>query len=154
MGQQRHGGKSVQAEPRQHVVGPFGEQPRFRKTLGAGKGRARVDDRDVEARCGRHRRERLGNVDGTDQKQADRRHVDGDEQVAALAADDGALAEPQAFADLLGEGIGGECVPRHDTQAPALEIAHQSHRPPRGPCRIQDGEIREFHVNPTSRPAP
>jgi hypothetical protein len=85
----------IDVERRQRHVGPFGDQRHVRKTLGAGKGRARIDHRHIVIERACQRCQRLADMDRADDHEARGRRVDVEEQLFAAALDHAALAHAE-----------------------------------------------------------
>ena len=82
VGQRDEGGVAVDVERRQRLVRPFGDHLDVGKALGRGKRGARIDDRHVVAEELADRRQRLADMDGADDDEPRRRHIDGEEDPA------------------------------------------------------------------------
>ena len=85
----------IDVERRQRDVGPFGDQRHIRKSLGAGKGGARIHHRHVIVQRARQRRQRLADMDRADDDELCGRRIDIEEQLLAAGLDRAALAHAQ-----------------------------------------------------------
>ena len=92
------------------IVRPLGEERHVGKSLRRREGRARIDDRDVEAGDLRHRRQRLADMDGADHDQPRRRQLDGEEQALAADLDHARDTRTEARRELVAERIVGVAV--------------------------------------------
>ena len=90
-------GVVIDIERRQRHVGPFGDQRHVRKSLGAGKGGARIDHRHVVIQRARQRRQRLADMNRADDDEPRGRRIDVEKQFFAVGLDHAALAHAQLF---------------------------------------------------------
>ena len=114
VGQEADCGIAVERRLGERFVRPFGDDRSIGKAVRRREGGARIDDRDVEARDPRHRRQRLRDMHGPDQGQPRRRRLDGKKIILALDRDSGAFAHAQGRLQLEAKGIGVDPLGRDE----------------------------------------
>ena len=97
MGQSRKAGESIEPQPWQHVLRPFGNEFDIGKTVGRRKSGARIDDDHFDIRELRHRREGLRNMHGAHDDQPTVGNLHEQKEIAAIDLHSAALAETQPF---------------------------------------------------------
>ena len=146
MGERDKGCIMVDAERWQRHIRPFGNHLHLRKTLHAGKGRARINDGDVIAQQLCDRGKRLADMHGAGDDKPRRRHMHGEEHLAACRLLHAALAAAQMFFEHVLERIARDLGALDQPLRAICDIGDDDRRAARGAFSVEVLEDVELHV--------
>lgn len=130
---------------RQNLVGPFRHEVDAGETFRRGEGGARVDHRDIEPACARHRRKRLRDMHRADDDQPRRRQVHGDEALAPRRFLGAALAGQQDAAQPFAVFLAVKLGLAHEPLLAAADIGDHQRRAAVAPLLVQRLEQGPVH---------
>ena len=133
-------GVTVDAERRQRLVRPFGDDFDVRKTLGRRKCGARIDDGDVIVQQLCDRCERLADVHGAGDDELRRRHVHSKEHASLRGLLHAAPSAAQALGKLRFERIFANIGGLHQPLLAGGGIGDDDRRAARGALGVEGGE--------------
>jgi hypothetical protein len=145
VGQRDEGGVAVDAERRQRLVRPFGDDLHVGEALDRGEGGARVDDGHVIAEEFGDRRQRLADMHGAGDDELRRGHVDGEKNPALRRLLHAALAGAQVFGERRPQRIPADVGGLHQPLRAALHVGDDDRRAARGTFGIEGSKEVELH---------